>query len=117
MEIQSQDLILIHEEKAKRATWKVGVVEEVIKGQDGEIRGAKVRRVGKGKTEMINCPVQKLVPLEIACKKSLESEKVEEGQDEGKSVVEEKEEVQGCKLPTRVAARNARAKTKLMIDS
>jgi len=39
--------VLVQEDHAKRASWKIGIVEEVIRGKDGEIRGAKVRKAGK----------------------------------------------------------------------
>ena len=47
-------------------TWKQGVVQELIKGSDGNIRGAVVRTNVNGKTSIINRPVQNLIPLEVA---------------------------------------------------
>ena len=41
-----------------------GIIEEAIVGKDGQIRGAKIRKMGKGKPEFSNSPLQKLVPLE-----------------------------------------------------
>ena len=45
--------------------WKTGLIEETIMGKDGQIRGAKIHKMGKGKPEFNNRPLQKLVPLEI----------------------------------------------------
>ena len=45
--IAKGDLILVQEENMKRGCWMKGVIEELIKGRDGVLRGAKVRRAGK----------------------------------------------------------------------
>ena len=50
----------------KRSCRKTGVIEELIRGRDGVVRGAKVRRAGS-KNETINRSVLKLIPLGIAC--------------------------------------------------
>ena len=44
---------------------KLAAVEELIVGKDKEVRGAKVRVVGKGKPLCLNRPIQKLFPLEV----------------------------------------------------
>ena len=44
---------------------KLAAVEELIVGKDKEVRGAKVRVVGKGKSLCLNRPIQKLFPLEV----------------------------------------------------
>ena len=43
----------------------MAVVEELVKGKDGETRGARVRVISKGKAHRLNRPVQKLFPLEV----------------------------------------------------
>ena len=43
--------------------WKIGVVERLIQGQDGVIRGAQLKA---GKT-LIERPLQLLYPLELTC--------------------------------------------------
>ena len=58
------DMVLVEEHKVKRNLWKIGVVEKLIRGKDGDIRGAQVRKSGKGKPELMNRPVQKLYLLE-----------------------------------------------------
>ena len=61
------DVVLIKDGgKIKRNTWKQGVVQELIKGSDGNIRGAVVRTNVNGKSSIINRPVQNLIPLEVA---------------------------------------------------
>ena len=41
------------------------LVEDVIRGRDGMVRGAKVKVMTKGKPVLLNRPVQKLYPLEV----------------------------------------------------
>ena len=117
--IEAGDVVLVQEDHAKRASWKIGIVEEVIRGKDGEIRGAKVRKAGKaGKHESIKRPVQKLIPLEITNKLDLSNERSEEGQT-GSGDVRQEEGMQGnegCKRQRRAAAQNSRAKTRLMLE-
>ena len=59
------DVVLIEEDKVKRGFWKIGRVEQLIIGKDGVVRGAKVRKLVKGKPDYISRPVQKLYPLEL----------------------------------------------------
>ena len=93
VKINIEDIVLVQEDKVKRGLWKVAIVEEIIKGKDGQVRGAKVRRAGKGKPEILNRPMQKLYPLECV-DRSVEKEKEQEGQKEGKSEVKEHDETQ-----------------------
>ena len=120
--VETGDVVLVQEEHAKRASWKIGIVDELIIGKDGEIRGAKVRKAGKGKHEFIKRPVQKLIPLEIASRVDLRAENSEEGQTGSKDVSqkedrEDKQEiVERRKRYGRAAAQTSRAKTRLMLD-
>ena len=65
--IKEGDIALLQDEKSpKRNTWKMAIVEGLIKGADNEIRRAKVRKARyKGKSEVLSRPIQKLFPLEI----------------------------------------------------
>ena len=124
------DLVLIHEDNVKRGLWKMGVIEELITGKDGKTRGATVRKAGKGKSEFITRPLQKLVPLEISSSRDNDKEvrnaeiieekgemRMENGSQE---VTEEKigtESENGRRSQLlRAAARDARWKTQLMLD-
>ena len=64
-DISKGDIVLVYEDNQKRNVWKMAIVEELIKGKDGEVRGAKVRKAAKGKPIILNRPLQKLFPLEI----------------------------------------------------
>ena len=66
--IQKGDVVIVYGEGEKRCNWKLAVVEELIKGRDGVIRGAKVkvaRKMNIGKPIYLNRPLQKLYPLEV----------------------------------------------------
>ncbi|XP_063436301.1 uncharacterized protein LOC134717737 [Mytilus trossulus] len=58
--IKEGDVVQIHDE-SKRVHWKLGVVQDTIKGKDGLVRVAMVRT----KTGITNRPVTKLYPLEV----------------------------------------------------
>ena len=50
----------------KRGQWKMGIIEDLISGRDGQVRGPRVRGIGRGKLEFVNRPLPKLFPLEIS---------------------------------------------------
>ena len=114
--VNKGDLVLVHEDNVKRGMWKTAVVEELIVGKDGVVRGAKVRRAGKGKSETLCRPLQKLYPLETAGKKTCqEGQKGQEGLNE----VEKSEKNRNPKggRPSRAAAKDAQWRVRLMLDS
>lgn len=57
------EVVIIKSEEKNRAQWKLGVVEDLITGRDGVIRGAKLK-TGKSRLER---PIQHLYPLELSC--------------------------------------------------
>ena len=63
--VQIGDIALIGDDSKKRNQWKLGVIQELVPGKDGEVRGAKVRVASKGKTSVWARPVQKLFPIEV----------------------------------------------------
>ena len=64
--VEVGDIVTVAEEGVSRGKWRLGKVEELITGKDGEIRGAKVKVLTKkGKPMYLNRPVQKLYPLEV----------------------------------------------------
>jgi len=56
------DVVVIKCEEKNRGLWKLGIIEEFITGQDGVVRGAKLR-AGESIMER---PVQLLYPLELS---------------------------------------------------
>ena len=59
--IKIGDVVLIHDD-APRITWRLAVIEELIRGKDGLVRAASIR-TAQGRT---NRPITKLIPLEVS---------------------------------------------------
>ena len=61
------DIVLIKDEpRLPRLEWRIGKVEELIRGNDEKIRGAKLNVISKtGQKTVVHRPVQKLIPFEI----------------------------------------------------
>ena len=59
-------VVVVHDESLPRGFWKLGKVEEVLPGRDGQIRGAVVRIGARGEhSTLVRRPVQLLYPLEV----------------------------------------------------
>lgn len=61
--INEGDVVIIREDERNRNKWKLGIVESLIEGRDGVVRGVKLR-AGKGHLQRA---VQQLYPLELSC--------------------------------------------------
>ena len=111
--VERGDVVIVQEDNVKRGSWKMAVVEDLIVGRDGVVRGAKVRLVRKGKSVFLNRPVQKLFPTEVKHDegKKKESQKKEESKENEKSVGNRQDG-----RPKRAAALDSVWKTKGMID-
>ena len=62
------DVIVVHEEFLPRGFWKLGLVKELFRGQDGVTRGALVRlhvASKNGRQSFLHRPIQRLYSLEI----------------------------------------------------
>ena len=57
------DVLVIEEDVVPRHKWRLGVAEELLKGSDGHVRGAKVK-VGKTKNTIHRLVVNRLYPTE-----------------------------------------------------
>ena len=64
--LKQGDVVLIKGEQKNRGTWKIGIVDKLIKGRDLVVRGVRLR-AGKSYLER---PIQQLFPLEISCDSS-----------------------------------------------
>jgi hypothetical protein len=71
------DVVLIKDdEPAPRTQWRMGRVLELVRGRDGQVRGARLRVLSKaGKQSSVHRPVQRLIPFEIREKPTVNSEK------------------------------------------
>ena len=62
------DIVVIYDQGLPRGFWKLGCVEELITGSDGQCRGAFVRvKSGRSSRSLLKRPVQHLYPLEVQC--------------------------------------------------
>ncbi len=130
--ISAGDLVLVHDDQLKRGQWKKGVIQSLVVGKDGQVRGVNLRIGGKGKPQFCSRPIQKVYPLEISCfrenderDRSVESRDVNagvrrestEGNENGENVGMEFENLKESEhRPKRAAARDAQWKTRLMLD-
>ena len=105
--IQIGDVVTVFEEGKRRNKWKLAVVEELVKGRDNVVRGAKVRAIVKGKIVRLSRPIQKLFPIEVRDE--------EEVRQRSATVVSTQHAARS--LPKRKAALDARLKTRIMLDS
>ena len=55
--------MIIRSDEKNRAQWKLGVVDDLITGRDGVVRGAKLR----SSKSSLERPLQHLYPLELSC--------------------------------------------------
>ena len=61
------DVVVIHSDKQARGQWKLGRVEELLTGPDGQHGAAVVRVAGQKRTaKHLRRPVQKLYPVEMS---------------------------------------------------
>ena len=72
-QIKPGDIVLMHDD-TPRITWKLAVIEELMKGKDGLVRAAKIR-TSQGRT---NRPIARLIPLEVSLNVTGESTADEE---------------------------------------
>ena len=61
-QIPLKDVVIVEEDRQSRPMWRVGIVEELLQGKEGQIRGAKVR-VPKTNSNLKR-PVNKLYLVE-----------------------------------------------------
>ena len=55
----------VEEDNKKRGSWKLEVVEKLVKGKDGIVRGEEVRVITKRHHMRMARPLQKLYPAEV----------------------------------------------------
>ena len=129
--ISEGDVVLVQDDQLNRGQWKIGIIEGLIVGKDGHVRGVNLRVSGTGKPQFCSRPVQKVYPLEISSVRENDGQgKVKrsdvevgmrkdgtERNENSEKVEEEKENVKGKDYrPKRAAASDAQWKTKLMLD-
>ena len=114
--IALEDVVIIHEEHLPRQRWSLGRVVELLQGNDGQIRSAKLQ-TSNGNT--ITRPLYKLYPLESVHARyqkdnntsMLPVEEVQEAEDEIEGDSETEQSIIG-ETPRREASVRAELKMK-----
>ena len=106
--IKEDELVMVHDDKP-RNTWKLAIIEELIRGNDGLVRAANIR-TKNGRT---NRPITKLYPLEISAETSKEQQKQSNGAEETdtRTIAEN-----NSSRPKRAAALRARNKISKWVE-
>ena len=95
------DIVVIMNEKTKQQFWKLAKVEDLLPGQDGVVRAARVRvACSEGKPNVLRRSIEQLIPLEVTER----LEETEGGPDEG----EDKEPDQEPKGPNEIEDKRPR---------
>ena len=68
--ISHGDIVVVHEDKIPRQLWKVGRIENLLRGRDGNVRAAIVETTSEGRTQHLQRPIQRLYPIEISSQES-----------------------------------------------
>ena len=58
--------MVLYDELTKRAFWKLGIVTELLTGQDGLTRAAIVKTVNCDKTSYLRRSIKHLIPIELS---------------------------------------------------
>ncbi|CAB4015917.1 Hypothetical predicted protein [Paramuricea clavata] len=66
--ISQGHIVVVHEDKIPRQLWKVGRVENLMHGRDGNVRAATIRTSSGGRVQQLQRPIQRLHPIGISTK-------------------------------------------------
>ena len=72
------DIVVVYSDNQPRSCWKLGQIERVFIGADGQRRAATVRVSKNGHTLTLDWPIQHLYPLEIVSRTDAVSERENE---------------------------------------
>ena len=79
--LASGDIVLVYDANQSRTLWKMGRVEELLKGSDGKGRGVSLCVRSGSKTTLMRCPIQHLYPLEVCASNGLPTQTAENSGD------------------------------------
>ena len=113
--IRAGDIVVVHDESQPRACWRLGKVERLINGEDGNVRGAIVRISPKGKRPTtLKRSVRLLYPLEV--RSDSEAEENRYGKNElDEAIGNEMNQVE-VKRPRREAAKRGEERRRKWIE-
>lgn len=98
------DIVVVHSDDQPRTFWKLGKIERVLQGADGQQRAATVRISKNGRTSTLDRPIQHLYPLEVMSDNPIMTEQETSSEDGQNS---ESEQLSTTR-PRRSAAEQAR---------
>ena len=55
--VSEGDIVLVKDDHLKRGQWKIGMIESLTVGKDGQVREVNLRISGKGKPQSCSRPV------------------------------------------------------------
>ena len=118
------DIVIVHDENYPRGLWKLGKIESLLPGTDGNVRGAFVRVHSSGQHSiLLKRPIQRLYPLEVRASEEMSSSNPSVDADMPTTPpLEETSETNSVALtpgtprPRRQASRRARDKIKTWVD-
>ncbi len=100
--------MLVHDENLPRGLWRLGRVEQLVVGTDGNVRGVAVRVASKGRNAtVVNRPVQRLHPLDQKAAGVSEESTDDPHTDDTPNAVSHPENVQRGRCPRRRALHQA----------
>ncbi len=127
--LERGEIVTVYDEGHPRGMWRLGRIEELIKGADEMVRGVHVRVVSKkGSVKILRRPIQHIYPLEIrsgaetaqSCHPRTEPdpEHGARGSEVSPSTTEGDAVASGSlsARPKRTAARNARELIRVLAD-
>ena len=66
--LKQGEIVQLHDEKCVRGLWKLAKIKKLLKGADGQVRGAVIRVASsKSSSKTLRCPLSCLYPLEVEC--------------------------------------------------
>lgn len=92
------EIVLIKGEEKDRGQWKIGVIQKLVKGRDGVIRGAKLKTVN-GVRER---PLQLLYPMELHVSRNTDKKVMKELNPEAEEFQPRKERAAKTKAKERL---------------
>ena len=64
--LEKGEIVTIYDEGHPRGLWKLGRIEELLKGADGNVRGVYVKVASsRGHAKVLRRPIQHVYPLEV----------------------------------------------------
>ena len=105
------DIVVVYSDDQPRSFWKLGRIEKVLQGADGQRRAATVRVSKNGRTSTLSRPIQHLYPLEVVSHNYSVAEPEDNPEDEPRSdeprLEPERSGISSTR-PQRLAAKRAR---------